>query len=141
MSCFENVYTTLAFVAAYVFFVWVARKIAVDKGLDPTPYFALAIFLTPLVGIIAAIVAKPNAAKVDAQRLASGTERKCPFCAELIKVEAKVCRFCGRELSPLDSVPRPPQNTPTPADFKSRDEYLAWKAGKTSPQPKRDDPS
>lgn len=25
-------------------------------------------------------------------------ERKCPFCAEVIKKEAKICRFCNREL-------------------------------------------
>ena len=26
-------------------------------------------------------------------------ERECPFCAETIKKKAKVCRYCGRDLS------------------------------------------
>ena len=25
-------------------------------------------------------------------------EKKCPFCAEFVKAEAKVCRFCGRDV-------------------------------------------
>lgn len=27
------------------------------------------------------------------------TTRKCPFCAELIQNEAKICRFCNREVA------------------------------------------
>ena len=26
--------------------------------------------------------------------------RKCPFCSEDIKPDAKVCRYCGRDLPP-----------------------------------------
>jgi hypothetical protein len=36
------------------------------------------------------------------QRPASAVRKPCPYCAELIKPEAKICRFCGRDLPPPD---------------------------------------
>lgn len=36
-----------------------------------------------------------------------GGMRRCPFCAEDVKTEAEVCRFCQRDLPALGSPRRP----------------------------------
>jgi hypothetical protein len=33
-------------------------------------------------------------------------KKKCPFCAEWIKREAKVCKECHKEQPPLEELPR-----------------------------------
>lgn len=57
----------------------------------------------------AAEVRNPGAERGDpTRRPSSRLERTCPSCAETVKFEAKICRFCGRDLPPPPSPPTEP---------------------------------
>ena len=63
-------------------------------------FFGLWIYgaLLFIVALPHAFLAKPNVAALEAQQLSDGDYRKCPYCAEIIKQEARVCRFRGRSV-------------------------------------------
>jgi len=90
---------------AWIFFSIIAGVIASQKGRSGFGFFVLSILLSPLIGIVAALVARPDVEKVEQNEIHSGHNKKCPFCAEIIKQETKVCRYCGRDLPGSESPP------------------------------------
>jgi hypothetical protein len=52
-----------------------------------------------IIALPASLMLKTNAQEIEKSAISTGG-RKCPHCAEIIKREAKVCRFCGRDVKP-----------------------------------------
>ena len=38
------------------------------------------------------------------------TTKKCPYCAEIIQAEARLCRFCNRDIGPTPTTEQPLQH-------------------------------
>jgi hypothetical protein len=51
-----------------------------------------------IVALPHSLLLKPDVERMEREQLESGSSKKCTFCAEIIKAEARVCRFCGRDL-------------------------------------------
>lgn len=81
---------------------WFCSYVAGQKNRDKGSWFLLG-FLFSFLALIAlaaipAIEEKPTFVADD-----EDVNRKCPFCAEMVKREAIFCRFCQHDLPPVEA--------------------------------------
>ena len=70
--------------------------IAQTKGKSFGPWYVYGILLLPIALIHSLVIEKDNA-EMEARSLSEGN-KKCPYCAELVKREAIICKHCKSEL-------------------------------------------
>lgn len=98
IATFISSYLLLAIVVSAGFGL-LAGWLAKQRGRSAGTYFAISFFFSFLIAIIV-LLALPNLNTISTSTQASpeGLE-KCPHCAEMIKPEARACRFCQRDVS------------------------------------------
>ena len=83
------------------FLIWIALSAlagyaANSKGHSGILFFFISLLLSPIVGIIWALLLKDES---EEKSIKFGDLKKCPFCAEAVKYEAIKCKHCGELLS------------------------------------------
>ncbi|WP_418641483.1 hypothetical protein ACNUDM_08345 [Vibrio chaetopteri] len=87
-------------VILWLIFSALVGSVAASKGRSGIGFFFISLVVSPLIGLIIALVIDPNQAQVEQKSLQAGANKRCPECSELVKVEATTCKHCQSKLEP-----------------------------------------
>jgi len=84
-------------------FIWLVMAILVgvyasSKGRSGIGFFILSMFISPLISFLVALLSGTNNDENMKKDFQAGRLKKCPACAELVKVEALKCKHCNSDL-------------------------------------------
>lgn len=72
----------------------IAATIASNRNVSIGLVILLSILFSPVIGVLVACLMTPEARSAAVNAAATVREKKCPQCAEMVKKEAVICRFC-----------------------------------------------
>ena len=77
-----------------ILLLWAALSVGVGllsrhRGRSFLDGFIWSLLLSPIVGLLMTLYLRPDCAAQEAHELEDGFHRKCPYCAEVIKAEAR----------------------------------------------------
>ena len=90
----------IAFLIYCIVFGFITASAAENRGRDWGIWWAAG-FCLGILGLLLALILPKEAKALEKEALNSGEMRKCPFCAEAVKSQASICRYCHHELPPL----------------------------------------
>ena len=86
----------LFYIISLVIWIYVCWRIGKRKG-KVLLGILLGLFIG-FIGLIIMLILPDDEKIVEMEKLQSGGYKKCPYCAEIVRAEAKVCKHCTKDL-------------------------------------------